>query len=289
MIFVSAFAYIDIGGCTWLVTDAAASEVSSCRGGGPRRLQVQVVSEYVSPAGPEMKVPTMDSLPRGFSALVIGASGAIGSACVEQLRADPACAAVIEVHRRSQPPIDFDCEDSIAAAADLLAPSAPFHLIINAAGLLHTPRFFPEKRLADLNYAQMMETMRANTLGPALVIARFAQLLDAQRGVLAVISAKVGSIGDNRLGGWYSYRASKAALNMIVKTAAIEMRRARPNSIVVALHPGTVNSRLSQPFGGAGKGRAPATAAADLLRVINGLAPSDSGRFIAYDGNELPW
>jgi NAD(P)-dependent dehydrogenase (short-subunit alcohol dehydrogenase family) len=231
----------------------------------------------------------MDSFPSGFRALVIGASGAIGAAFVQCLRSMPQCALVEGIHRQSMPPVDFDDEGSVALAAAALAERAPFHLIINAAGLLHSPRFMPEKRLADLDYDQMLATFRVNTLGPALVLRHFAPLLDADRGVLVVLSAKVGSIGDNRLGGWYSYRASKAALNMLVKTASIEIRRARPGSIVVALHPGTVNSGLSQPFRGAEIGRAPAVAATDMLRVIDALTPSDTGKFYAYDGTELPW
>ena len=99
----------------------------------------------------------------------------------------------------------------------------------------------------------------------------------------------MGSIGDNRLGGWYGYRASKAALNMIVRTGAIERARTHPRSVVVALHPGTVDTTLSRPFGGAAKGRPPAVAAAQLLGVLDGLGPADSGGFRAYDGAPLPW
>jgi NAD(P)-dependent dehydrogenase (short-subunit alcohol dehydrogenase family) len=232
---------------------------------------------------------TMGSFPPGFRALVIGASGAIGSAFEALLKSHPECAAVEGIHRRSQPPIDFDEEESIAEAAAALAAKAPLHLIINAAGLLHSPRFMPEKELGSLHYGQMLETFRANAFGPAMVIRHFSPLLDAQRGVMAVISAKVGSIEDNRLGGWYSYRASKAALNMILKTASIEIKRTNRNAVLVALHPGTVNSRLSQPFRGARLGRTPEEAAADMLRVIDGLAPADTGRFYSCNGEQLPW
>ena len=107
--------------------------------------------------------------------------------------------------------------------------------------------------------------------------------------MLAVLSAKVGSIGDNRLGGWYSYRASKAALNMFVKTASIEVARGNPNAVLVALHPGTVDSSLSAPFRGAEIGRTPDAAAADLLAVIDALTPADTGGFRAYGGQVLPW
>jgi len=107
--------------------------------------------------------------------------------------------------------------------------------------------------------------------------------------VFAMLSAKVGSIGDNRLGGWYSYRASKAALNMLLKTASIEIRRSQPNAVLLALHPGTVNSRLSQPFRGEEIGRPASDAAQDLLSVIDGLGPEASGGFYAYSGEGLPW
>jgi NAD(P)-dependent dehydrogenase (short-subunit alcohol dehydrogenase family) len=227
--------------------------------------------------------------PPGFRALVIGGSGAIGSAFVEALRADPDCAAVRSLHRRSTPAIDFDDEASIASAAAAVAGEGPFHLVVNAAGLLHTLRFQPEKKLGDLHYAQLLETFRANTFGPALLLRHFGPLLDAQRGVLALLSAKVGSIGDNRLGGWYGYRASKAALNMLVKTAAIELRRTRPQAVVVALHPGTVSSPLSKPFRGDEIGRAPALAAAQMLAVLGALGPADSGQFVGWDGQRLPW
>jgi NAD(P)-dependent dehydrogenase (short-subunit alcohol dehydrogenase family) len=231
----------------------------------------------------------MDSLPERFHALVIGASGAIGTAFTELLSASPRCASVTGLHRHSQPSIDFTDEESIAEAARQLADRPRFHLVINAAGLLHTDHFMPEKRLADLSYAQFQAIFTANTYGPALVLRHFTRLMDTERAVMALLSAKVGSIGDNRLGGWYSYRASKAALNMLVKTAAIEVARTQPNSVIVALHPGTVSSRLSQPFRGAEIGRAAQDAAADMLRVLDRLAPADTGTFRAYDGSELPW
>ncbi len=231
----------------------------------------------------------MKSLPDGYRAVVIGASGGIGAAFVERLRSDPRCASVEALHRRSTVAIDFDDEASIAAAAQALAPLGPFHLVINAAGLLHADGFMPEKRLADLNYAQMERTFRVNTFGPALVVRHFAPLLDTERSIVALLSAKVGSIGDNRLGGWASYRASKAALNMLVKTAAIELARTRPAAIVVAMHPGTVATGLSRPFRGDTIGRPPQLAATEMLDVLDTLAPADSGGFIAYDGERLPW
>lgn len=231
----------------------------------------------------------MDALPDAYRALVIGGSGAIGAAFVAQLQADPRCADVISLHRHSLPAIDFDDEASIATAAEALRQQAPFHLIINAAGKLHTPRFLPEKKLADLHYAQMEETFRTNAFGPALVLRHFSPLLDRDAGIMATLSAKVGSIEDNRLGGWYSYRASKAALNMFIKTAAIELKRNKPKAILIALHPGTVSSALSAPFRGAEIGRPAQLAAAQMLAMLAGLTPDDSGGFFSYNGEILPW
>ena len=231
----------------------------------------------------------MDSFPEGYRALVIGASGGIGAALVETLRADPRCASVTELARSTIPPLDLTDPTSIGQAAAEVAGQGPFHLIINAAGVLHSDAFMPEKRLADLDHQQLLDTFQVNTFGPALLLRHFCPLLDRQRGVLAMLSAKVGSIGDNRLGGWYSYRASKAALNMLIKTAAIEVKRSQPNAVLLALHPGTVNSRLSQPVRGSEIGRPASEAADDLLRVIDGLGPEASGGFYAYSGEGLPW
>ncbi|MBG6222070.1 MULTISPECIES: SDR family NAD(P)-dependent oxidoreductase [unclassified Janthinobacterium] len=231
----------------------------------------------------------MSSLPDQFHALVIGASGGIGAAFVDLLAAMPRCASVCGLHRHSTPRIDFADENSIAEAARELSSRRNFHLIINAAGMLHDGTVMPEKRLADLNYQQMQTIFQTNTMGPALLMRHFLPLLDGERAIMAMLSAKVGSIGDNQLGGWYSYRASKAALNMLVKTAAIELARSQKHSVLVALHPGTVSSRLSQPFRGELIGRPAQAAASDMLAVLNSLSPSDSGTFLAYDGTRLPW
>lgn len=231
----------------------------------------------------------LSSFPQGFRALVIGASGGIGQALLQCLQAHPRCALVSGLHRQSDPAVDFDDEASVARAALALQGQGPYHLIINAAGVLHTAQFSPEKKLGDVNYAQLQATFRVNTFGPALVLRHFAPLLDAQRGVLALLSAKVGSIGDNRLGGWYSYRASKAALNMLVKTAAIELARRKPHAVLASVHPGTVSTALSKPFKGEQIGRPPLQAAREILQTLNLLQPADSGCFIAYDGQQLPW
>ena len=224
-----------------------------------------------------------------FRALVIGAGGAIGSAFVELLRADPRCESVLALGRHTDPAIDYAREESIEQAAARLRGQGPWQVVVVATGVLHTPSAQPEKRLAELRMAALEEVFRLNTFGPALVLRHFAPLLDRPRSVMALLSAKVGSIGDNRLGGWASYRASKAALNMVVKTAAIELRRTHPGAAVVALHPGTVKSALSRPFRGDEIGREPAQAAAEMWRVMQALGPEDSGSFVAYDGERLPW
>lgn len=232
---------------------------------------------------------SMRSLPEHYHALVVGSSGAIGAAAMALLQADPRCASVQGLHRHSHPAFDFGDEDGIAAGAAVLARGPRLHLVINAAGLLHAPGLMPEKRLSDLNQAYLLAIFQANTFGPALLLRHLAPLLAPGRALMAMISAKVGSIGDNRLGGWYGYRASKAALNMLVKTAAIELARTRPENVLVALHPGTVESKLSRPFHGAAAARPASTAAADMLGVLDRLAPADSGAFLAYDGRRLPW
>ena len=237
-----------------------------------------------------MPTLSLQSLPQGYRALVIGATGAIGAALLHHLQADPRCALAVGLGRHTSPVVDLDDETTIAQAAQHLKAQGPWHCIIHAAGMLHGPHGLPEKRMAQLSYAQMEATFRTNTFGPALVRAHFAPLLPRQeRSLLAVLSAKVGSIGDNRLGGWYSYRASKAALNMLLKTASIEVARTHPQAVLVALHPGTVNSALSAPFNGAEIGRPAAEAAADLLRVLDGLGLEKTGGFHAYNGQELPW
>lgn len=231
---------------------------------------------------------TLTSFGSGYKALVIGASGAIGQAFCQLLRADAGCAGVRELSRASSPALDLEAPASIAEAAAALAEDGPYQLIVHAAGLLHRAGIAPEKSLAAIEADALQAVFQVNALGPALVLRHFLPLLDRQ-GAMAMLSAKVGSIGDNRLGGWYAYRASKAALNMLIKTAAIELARSKPKARLLALHPGTVISPLSQPFRGAAAARPAEQAAAEMLRVINSLGPEHSGSFHAYDGQPLPW
>ncbi|WP_447890608.1 SDR family oxidoreductase [Pseudomonas hormoni] len=230
----------------------------------------------------------MNSLGYGYRALVIGASGALGAAFCELLNEDPRCSVVRELGRNSAPGLDLEKPDSIASGAAELAEEAPYQLILHAAGLLHREDIKPEKSYTSIEADALQAIFQVNALGPALVLRHFLPLLDP-RGAMAVLSAKVGSIGDNRLGGWYAYRASKAALNMLIKTAAIELARTRPQTRLLSLHPGTVISGLSQPFKGASAARPASLVARELLSLIDRLAPADSGNFFAYNGERLPW
>lgn len=208
---------------------------------------------------------------------------------MELLNNNPLCSEVVGVHRHSEYPLDYQNPDSIETCAAALGNDKPFQLIINTIGVLHSDDWMPEKKLDDLNAEQLMELMKINTIGPAITIRYFSKLLDPNNSIMATLSAKVGSIEDNRLGGWYSYRASKAALNMLIKTAAIELSRTKPNSALIALHPGTVNSRLSQPFRGQQIGRPAIDAALDMFHVIENIQKEDSGSFLSYSAEKLPW
>jgi NAD(P)-dependent dehydrogenase (short-subunit alcohol dehydrogenase family) len=230
----------------------------------------------------------LDGFPAGFSAVVIGASGGIGGGLARALAAHPRCGRVVGLSRGSSPAIDLLEEATIAAAAAELAPGGPYHLIVTAVGQLQTATLAPEKALRALDARQMAESYAINAIGPALVIKHFAPLLPKTgRSVLATLSARVGSIGDNRLGGWYSYRASKAALNQLIRTASIEVARGRPDARLLALHPGTVATGLSSPFQATHEVFTPDDAAQRLLGVM--ATAETTGAFFAYDGTAVPW
>jgi NAD(P)-dependent dehydrogenase (short-subunit alcohol dehydrogenase family) len=237
----------------------------------------------------------VNSLPAGYRALVVGASGAIGGALVDALAADPRCAGVSALSRSGSPPVDLTDEAQVAAAAAALRAQAPFQLMVCAAGVLQADGRPPEKRLADLDPTTLARLFAVNATGPALFIKHFHDLLPLrERGLLAVLSARVGSIGDNRKGGWYGYRASKAALNMLLKTAAIEVARRRPLAVLAALHPGTVRSALSAPIiagtDAMADAQQPSASARHLLAVLDALpAEGASGGFHAWDGAGIPW
>jgi len=240
-------------------------------------------------------LPGLHSLPLGYRVLVVGAGGGIGGALCHLLEVDPRCAHVQQLGRAPRagiPAVDYREPASVPAAAAALQDGRPWHALIVASGILHGPELRPEKRLADLEARAFSEVLAINTVGPALVLRHFTPLLPREpqaRSLVGVLSAKVGSIGDNRLGGWMAYRASKAALNMVVKTAAIELARTHKALVLAALHPGTVHTGLSEPFNGQARGCPPAEAAARLLGVMDALMPEDTGSFKAYDGQTLAW
>ncbi|MEO7635780.1 MAG: SDR family NAD(P)-dependent oxidoreductase [Sphingomicrobium sp.] len=218
-------------------------------------------------------------------AIVIGSSGGIGGAVADRL---DATGVAVRRLARSAGTIDLTDRASIAAAADAAAGDAPYDLILVASGLLHGEGLAPEKSLHDLDAQRLLHSFAVNAVGPALVARHFVPLLPKHgRGVFACLSARVGSISDNRSGGWYGYRASKAALNMLIKTIAIEVQRSRPDMICVALHPGTVDTGLSKPFQRgvpAEKLFTPDFSAERLLAVLDELTPEDSGNCFAWDG-----
>ena len=231
----------------------------------------------------------MLSLPEGYRALVIGASGAIGQALLRQLQSDPRCAGALGVSRQSSPGLDLLSEASIAACAKALAEQGPFHLVVDATGALTVNSRGPEKRLDELDATHLLASLQLNAVGPGLLLKHFAPLLaSGERVIWGKLSARVGSIEDNRKGGWYGYRAAKAALNMLLQTVAIEIARRRPLAVVAALQPGTVQSALSQPFVGDDAMR-PEEAAQRLLAVLDSLQPTGRAQFVDHQGQSIPW
>ena len=243
-----------------------------------------------------------DSADRGV-AVVIGAGGGLGAALVRQASQGGQAGGLADTYqrvlalgRRTQPPLDYADEASLAAAArwvaaQCAASGAELRLLVVASGFLHGEPGQPERSFNHLDAIYLQHVFAINAIGPALVMKHFFPLLPKTgRCVAGFVSARVGSIGDNVLGGWYGYRASKAALNQLVKTASIELTRRNRESICVALHPGTVDTSLSQPFAKTGlEVRPPDEAARDLLAVLDGLVPSDTGSLLDYRGQRLPF
>ena len=234
---------------------------------------------------------------------IIGATGAIGQAFIEHYAASEEIECIYACSRSHHEyndsriisvELDLEQPDSIGAAAAQI-DARSLDIIIAATGILHADGdkpLQPEKSLRDINAQQLQRVLAINTIGPALLLRHFLPLLKKDsRAVFALLSARVGSISDNRLGGWYSYRASKAALNMLIKTASIETRRTNKQAIIVGLHPGTVDSQLSKPF----QTRVPehklftaAQSAAYMADVLDSVEIDDSGKCFAWDGKEVP-
>ena len=218
-------------------------------------------------------------------ALILGSSGGIGRALCLALAEGGA--EVTGLSRRDHG-LDLTDEASIRAA---LAPlTAPYDLILVATGALEIGPHRPEKSLRTLDLAALAAQFALNATGPVLVLKHALRLLPRDRPArFAALSARVGSIGDNRLGGWYSYRAAKAALNQLMHSAAIEVARSHPQAILACLHPGTVATEFTAAYAGSHPTVPPATAAANLLVVLDRLTPADTGGFFDWKGETIPW
>jgi NAD(P)-dependent dehydrogenase (short-subunit alcohol dehydrogenase family) len=249
------------------------------------------VTEAPRPSTGAIPIVDLGSFPKAGVAVVFGASGGIGSALVAALSSTGSFRQVAGFSRKSSPPIDLLDEASLERAATIASEAGELRLVIDATGFLHDDRQGPEKSWRQLDACNLARSFALNAIGPALIMKHVLPLLPRSgKVVFATLSARVGSIGDNRLGGWYSYRASKAALNQLVRTAAVELTRRSPEGICVALHPGTVATTLSAPFTPAGhSAHTPAEAARHLLAVVDKLSAEANGGFFDWQGEPVPW
>lgn len=222
---------------------------------------------------------------------ILGASGTIGKALTALLTQKYPNARLFAFSRKGKHFIDYRNEESICRAAEISSMENPLDLVIVANGILHDGELMPEKSLRDLSKEKFQHVFEVNTITPALIAKHFLPKLNKQQtSIFAALSARVGSISDNRLGGWYSYRASKAALNMVIKTASIEIKRRNKHAIIVGLHPGTVDSNLSKPFQRnvpEGDLFTPEYSANKLLDVLDNLTLEQTGKCFAFDGTEV--
>ena len=231
---------------------------------------------------------------------IIGGGGAIGYAVAQELRTRHPAASIrafsrglpkAEISGVSHQLIDYEDELSIQAAANLASADRPIDLILVTTGILHEENLRPEKSLKELSYQNFERLFKVNTITPALIAKYFLPVLSRNKhSIFAALSARVGSVSDNQLGGWYAYRASKAALNMIIKSASIEVARKNPEAIIVGLHPGTVDSNLSKPFQHSSTNSklfTPSIAANHLIGVLDTLTSEQTGKCFAWDGREI--
>lgn len=243
----------------------------------------------ISPAPFDDEV-SLKSLGTGYRAVVVGSTGGIGAAVANLLDRDPLSADVLRLGRRAEIALDLEDESSIEAAAAKVGEGGSVDLLFDATGILHDDDISPEKALRSIDGSAMARVFAINATGPALLLKHFHRLFPRKRKcVAASLSARVGSIGDNRAGGWYAYRASKAALNMLWRSGAIEVARLKPEAACIVLHPGTVATPLSAPFAGNRATDDPDLAARRLLGVVEACDQSATGGFFAYDGSEIPW
>lgn len=242
----------------------------------------------------------LDNFGEGLNVAVIGASGGIGrafvmhlatSSQVEQVYSFSRTRSEIESDKLTYHILDFTDERSIQMAVQSVPNGVMFDVIIVATGLLHDGDIMPEKGLKDLDLQKFHDIFAINSFGPAMIMKHFLPRIHKdKRSVFAALSARVGSISDNQLGGWYAYRASKSALNMLIKNAAIEMGRRYKKVSIISLHPGTVDTNLSKPFQGHVPDQklfTPEYAAEKMLEVMNAVTPEQSGKIFDYLGKEI--
>lgn len=240
-----------------------------------------------------INLPKLDlgSFPQGGVAVIFGASGGIGGALVEAVQAAARFEHVIAFSRSTSPAFDLLDEASLERAAVFAADKGEIRLVIDATGFLHDDLQGPEKSWRQMDAGNLARSFALNAIGPALIMKHvLPRLPRSGKAVFATLSARVGSIGDNRLGGWYAYRASKAALNQLVRTAAVELARRSSDALCIALHPGTVATMLSAPFSASAlEVHSPEAAARYLLAVVNHLTAQANGGFFDWRGQSVPW
>lgn len=231
---------------------------------------------------------------------VIGAGGTLGTAFIQamaghypdvHIHAFARTRPILNMENVTEYEMDYFNEESLKHHADRASKNMLFDLVFVATGILHDTEFMPEKSLRDLSVDAFTHFFRVNTILPAMVAKYFIPCMAKdKRSIFTALSARVGSISDNRLGGWYAYRASKSALNMLIKNISLETKRTHPHAIIAGLHPGTVNSPLSVPFQKnipQDKIFTPEYSAECLLNVINGLTINDSGKCFGWDTEEI--